>query len=69
MIMGFQNQAADVIFVGRNQRVGDDFLKRQIGQRVLGCHTLLLRSAASPASWSPDFSSLALAKRSAKSRN
>jgi len=41
--VSFQDQTRHVIFIGRNERVIDNLLKRHISQRELGGHALPLR--------------------------
>jgi hypothetical protein len=48
MIVCLKNQARDIILLRRNKRVGNNFLKRHIGQGVLGRHPLLLRLGRKP---------------------
>ena len=67
LVEGFENQAADVIFVGIDQRLLDNFGESQIGEFAFGRDAFAFRPRGDPANWSPDFSSLAFAKSSRRS--
>ena len=69
LIMGLKDQAGDVILLGRDERVGDNLLKRHIGQRELGRHALLLRLRRQAGQLVAGLFFIGLGKKSAKSRN
>ncbi|KRQ08726.1 hypothetical protein AOQ73_11955 [Bradyrhizobium pachyrhizi] len=65
--MSIQDEAGEVVSIGRNQFLGQEGLERQIGERHLAASRSTETSAPMPASWSSDRSGVTLAIRCLRS--